>query len=73
MRRKRLAADQRNTLGDPAQMQRLRVAGDDLDQEIVVDRQQKYLRTGAHFDRRVDVARKPEQRRRRKRNFGPLP
>ena len=52
-----------------AQMQRLGVAGDDLDQEIVVDRKQKSLRAGAHFDRCIDVARQPQQRRRRRARF----
>jgi len=66
-------ADQRNPFGGPAQVQRLGVAGDDLDQEVVVHRKQKSVRAGAHFDGGVDVPRKPKQRRRRERNFGPLP
>ena len=54
-------------------MQRLGIAGDDLDQEIIVHRQQEPVRARPHFHRRIDAARQPKQRRRFKRNAGPVP
>ena len=71
--RKRLAADQRSALGGPAQMQRLGIAGDDLDQEIIVHRQKEAVRARPHFHRRIDAPRQPKQRRRFERNAGPVP
>ena len=53
-------------------MQRLGIAGDDLDQEIIVDRQQEAVRARPHFHRRIDAPRQPKQRRRLERNAGPM-
>jgi hypothetical protein len=41
-------------------MQRLGIAGDDPDQEIIVYRQQEAVRTRPHFHRRIDATRQPK-------------